>query len=145
MLCKTCNISDICKVKEYLNSNSHIVGANITWCKHSSNSLPAPATTTIPVPAIEPQALGLGGRPRRDYSQESLIASGVDPKKDFKLITADNGEEPTPLIDCPTCGGKTPIDALSECGCGVTICGCCTTSDGDTGRKYCPECWSKLT
>lgn len=147
MLCKTCNISDICRIREFLNSNNHIVEAPVNRCiRHSSIGMEAPATTIPEFLVPTPESLGLGGRQLRDFSKESLAASGDDPKKDFKLITSDNGEEFTPLIECPTCKGKTPVDELGECSkCSVTICGVCATADGDSGKKYCPKCWSELS
>lgn len=151
-LCKECDIQPICIMYADFSKHSSHVRIELGDCdfrqwtgKKYERSIIKPRTDIDP----------LTGKSRVDREKINELSNLNRMQKEdaIKQLSASMPKskismEAKPLkldYTCKGCNASTFTEDRASCAeCGVDICSCCATTNGDNGKLLCPKCWAEL-
>ena len=118
MICQSCKIKRICKIREMIVEHQDNVSLDVSSCLYSQVLQPP-----VPVQSAAPS-----------QSRERML---------IDLNRLEKKEPCAPSAkDCSICG--EPTAGVCSC-CQKPLCESCQTSDASTGKAFCEECWDTYT
>ena len=130
MICKNCNLKEICKLYDYLGKQMY-AEVKITSCKFN------PETLTVKERYMQ--------APINDkaVANSNYMGQAKPDLRDAEKKILNIPEKPEPIkVTCETCQGITYDDDIKICTkCGKIVCSNCGTAVD--GKILCKECWEK--
>ena len=130
MICKSCNLKEICKTYEFKVNQTH-AELVVSSCKYNDGSITINERyKEMPINENAVANLNYMGQAKPDL-------------KDAEKMILNIPDKPEPIkVQCPTCEGVTYDDDLKVCTkCGKVVCSNCGTAV--EGKLLCKECWEK--
>ena len=152
MICKDCNINQICSIYKSIKEYSNVADIKIERCKHCTNELAQKEKLLLDQvkekTTIAPTARVVDGNRLNELSKQN------DKKKKEEQAAMELVKKPKPKqlkamplkldTECVTCKANTFSADVSKCEeCETIICSCCATYDAENEKLLCDKCWKE--
>lgn len=139
MLCKNCNLKEICKTYDFIKKVDHanIVINDCKYNKYQSSELDKTIKNISNSTNAENRKQTSKSIPSFELDEE------FNKKRQERIFSVNNISEPkkkSKYISCSNCGATTVEDDIKLCSqCNKRICSACGTISN--GKIYCDDCW----
>lgn len=135
MECIKCDLTNICKIYEFISSQRAVADISVEDCRVKRRE---GVREVVPI-----QGPTITEEPTEPKVRSAEAIASVSER--IKKLSAPEPVKQETFSECPECKqGANPSDICDCEGCKKQLCIGCAVEDGPTKKFYCEDCWDDL-